>query len=81
MRTAGLDYPSRPPRPALLGEAASWSVRSSRDPEVLWTVKLYPDGHWECECEAFRYESRPDGLCRHIDECIDRWLPGFPELA
>lgn len=45
-------------------------VRSSRGPGtyLVRLVNGYGPATWECECAGFRYSSRADGLCRHIDE-------------
>lgn len=78
-----LEQSASPAPRGLGGEPYDWAVRSHRDPSVVWTVTLYPDGRWECECEGFRYHARADGLCRHIDEIQARWfapVPGFAEL-
>jgi SWIM zinc finger len=83
MRTAWALAPLPVTTAAILGEVASWTVRSSRDPGVLYTVTLYPDGHWECSCPAFDYHSRADGLCKHIDAQRAAWdiAPVFAEVG
>jgi hypothetical protein len=83
MMTIGVLYYS-PQRPVLLGEEFSWKVRSDRDRDILYTVTRFPDGRWDCDCPAFRYESRADGQCKHIDRKRAEWdapAPDFPELG
>jgi hypothetical protein len=38
-------------------------------------VRLLPDGSLDCDCEAAYYQSRADGLCRHVDDALERREP------
>jgi hypothetical protein len=73
MRLSGLLFPEPVLAQAAIGSVASWTVRSSRDPEVWYTVVLYPDGLWSCDCPAGEYGSRADGGCKHIDARRADW--------
>jgi hypothetical protein len=55
--------PLLPDRPVLVAE-----IPSSRRPGQCHRVRLLPDGSLACDCEAYYYQSRPDGQCRHVDE-------------
>lgn len=52
-----------PERPVPVAE-----IPSARRPGQCHRVSLQPDGSLSCDCEAYYYQSRPDGLCRHVDE-------------
>jgi hypothetical protein len=73
MRLSGQLFLPHDPAKARIGEIASWTTRSSRDPDIWYTQTLYPDGHWECDCPAGQYGSRADGLCKHIDFRRKAW--------
>jgi hypothetical protein len=67
VRVAVLGSPPEPHRP-FYEVPATWLVPSASDPGTKYTVTRHGDGTWECSCPGFRYGSRADGLCRHVDQ-------------
>lgn len=55
------------PAPVLVAE-----IPSARHPGRRHRVRLLPDGSLDCDCEAVYYQSRDDGLCRHVDDALER---------
>ena len=48
-----------------------WSTKiNSSQSDKTYFVRLGDDGKWLCNCRAFLFGRRKDGLCRHIDEAI-----------
>ena len=48
-----------------------WQVTSNSNPDKFYTVTLYTDDTWTCECNGFKYRQ----TCSHIDklkEQVDR---------
>jgi hypothetical protein len=54
--------------PPLAGPVLVAEVPSARSPGLAYRVSILADGSWACTCPGFGYQSRADGLCRHIDE-------------
>ena len=63
--------PAPPPHRVRLGVVFEAGVASSSEPDLVWEVRRFADGHWECRCPGFLYQARADGLCRHIDRVKD----------
>jgi hypothetical protein len=55
------------PVPVLVAE-----IPSARHPGRRHRVRLLPDGSLSCDCEAAYYQSRDDGLCRHVDDALEQ---------
>jgi hypothetical protein len=74
-------FPARNRHRVPIGLLVSEQVQSS-DKTTFYAVTQLADGTWVCECEAYLYQSRWDGLCRHVDEVREKkyGAPGAADL-
>ena len=56
-------------------------IPSARNPARRHRVRLLPDWSLDCDCEAAYYQSRDDGLCRHVDDALAQREPAWALAA
>jgi hypothetical protein len=55
------------PRAIKLGEGKAVAVSSKSELGVYYIVFHVGVNRWACSCKGYRFASRHDGLCEHID--------------
>jgi hypothetical protein len=44
-----------------------WEVKSTKNPETIYIVRLWSQMGWTCECLGFQFRKN----CKHIEKCTE----------